>query len=150
MLRKPQPDRKAATPLVESFMSFGSHLNPQWASYFPNVTGFAHGEIDFFNITSPSLAAASFPWKPHADAFMGDTNMTELVTHFGSWNWTGSDKVSWSIVDRAPVIIKGVTEKIAMVHVGWLHYFISRNLKCGTGKNRRSSFYQLRRHEAGF
>jgi hypothetical protein len=133
MPREPQPDRKAATPLVESFLSFGSHLNPQWASYFPNVTGFAHGEIDFFNITSPSLASTNFPWKTHADTFMNDTNVTELVTHFGSWNWTGSDKVSWSIMDRAPVILKGVTEKIAMVHVSWFHCFISWNLNPGTG-----------------
>ncbi|OAX43199.1 hypothetical protein K503DRAFT_853458 [Rhizopogon vinicolor AM-OR11-026] len=110
------PDRKAATPLVESFMSFGSRLNPQWTSYFPNVTGFAHGEMDFFNITHPSLASTSFPWRTHADTFMGDTNPAELVAHLGSWNWTGSDKVSWSIMDRAPVSMKGVTEKIAMVH----------------------------------
>lgn len=111
------PDRKAtATPLVGSFMSLGSRLNPQWTSYFPNVTGFAHGEIDFFNITTPSLASTSFPWRAHAETFMGDTNMTELVSHFGSWNWTGSDKISWSIMDRAPVSVKGVTEKIAVVH----------------------------------
>ncbi|KAG1723246.1 uncharacterized protein EDB91DRAFT_1240120 [Suillus paluster] len=111
------PDRKAATtPLVGSFMSFGSHLNPQWASYFPNVTGFAHGEIDFFNITTPSLASTAFPWRAHAETFMGDTNMTELVSHVGSWNWTGSDKISWSIMDRTPVGVKGVTEKIAIVH----------------------------------
>jgi len=118
-LRKSQPDRKAATPLVESFLSFGSHLNPQWASYFQNITGFAHGDIDFFNITPPSLATTTFSWTPHADAFMGDTNMTEVASRFGSWNWTGSDKVSWSIMDRAPVSIKDVTEKISMVHVSY-------------------------------
>ncbi|KAG2071545.1 hypothetical protein BDR04DRAFT_1098008 [Suillus decipiens] len=111
------PDRNtAAAPLVGSFMSFGSRLNPQWASYFSNVTGFAHGEIDFFNITPPSLGSTTYPWRTHAETFMGDTNMTDLVGHFGSWNWTGSDKISWSIMDRAPISVKGVTEKIAMVH----------------------------------
>lgn len=120
-----QPDRNAAaTPLVGSFMSFGSRLNPQWASYFSNVTGFAHGEIDFFNITPPSLGSATYSWRTHAETFMGDTNMTDLTGHFGSWNWTGSDKISWSIMDRAPISVKGVTEKIAMVHVGCFHYFI--------------------------
>lgn len=111
------PDRNAAaTPLVGSFMSFGSRLNPQWASYFSNVTGFVHGEIDFFNITLPSLGSANYPWRTQAETFMGDSNMTELVSHFGSWNWTGSDKISWSIMDRAPISVKGVNEKIAMVH----------------------------------
>jgi hypothetical protein len=124
-----QPDRNAAaTPLVESFMSFGSRLNSQWASYFSNVTGFAHGEIDFFNITPPSLESATYPWRAHAETFMGDANMTNLVGHFGSWNWTGSDKISWSIMDRAPINVKGVTEKIAMVHVSCFHYFISWKL----------------------
>lgn len=103
-------------------MTFGSYLNSQRATYFQNVTGFAHGEIDFFNITSASLAPTNYPWRTHADTFMGDTNTTELATHLGSWNWTKSDKVSWSIMDRAPVSVKDVAEKIAMVHVSYFQH----------------------------
>ena len=52
---------------------------------------------------------------------MSDTNITELGDKLGSWNWSAATNLSWSVVDYAPVNVVGVSEKIAMVHVGLLH-----------------------------
>ncbi|KAF9219800.1 hypothetical protein BS17DRAFT_788799 [Gyrodon lividus] len=111
------PDRQPAiTPLAQSFMNFGARLNPLHASYFPNTTGFIRGDLDFYNITPSSLDPTSFSWKPYAQSYMSDTNMTELVGNLGSWNWSAVDKLSWSVIDRAPINADDVSERIAMIH----------------------------------
>ncbi|KAH7885835.1 hypothetical protein F5I97DRAFT_1809172 [Phlebopus sp. FC_14] len=112
------PDRRpSVTELVESFMSFGSRVDPLRASYYPNTTGFIRGDLDFYNITSTSMNDTGVPWKPYADSYMGDTNMTQLVGNLGTWNWSATDKISWSIIDRALVKNEGIPrDEIAMVH----------------------------------
>ncbi|KAF8840833.1 hypothetical protein BDN67DRAFT_950901 [Paxillus ammoniavirescens] len=111
------PDRTPAiTPLAQSFMNFGTRLDPHHASYFPNTTGFIRGDLDFYNITPSSLNLTSFPWKPYAESYMSDANMTELLSNLGSWNWSAVDKISWSVIDRAPINADGVSERIAMIH----------------------------------
>ncbi|KIJ65119.1 hypothetical protein HYDPIDRAFT_175153 [Hydnomerulius pinastri MD-312] len=111
------PDRQPfITPLVESFMNFGTRLDPFHASYFPNTTGFIRGDLDFYNITPPSMDPINVPWKPYAQSYMEKTNMTQLIDNLGSWNWSASDKLSWSVIDRAPAKTEGVSERIAMIH----------------------------------
>lgn len=52
---------------------------------------------------------------------MSDANMTKINDNLGSWNWSAATNLSLSVVDRAPVIVEGIAERIAMIHVGCLH-----------------------------
>ncbi|KAG6332659.1 hypothetical protein ID866_6427 [Astraeus odoratus] len=104
------------SPLVESHMTFGSHMDPSSASYFPNITGFIRGQLDFFNITLSSLNETNVPWKSDAQSYMADVNMTELTESLGDWDWEATEKMSWSVIDRAMVKAEGVSQEIAMVH----------------------------------
>lgn len=106
-------------------MTFGSHLNPSEAAYYTNITGFIRGDISFHNITPSFLANSTqqhYPtvWKPFAERFMNGSNMTEAVEKSGTWNWTGSDKVALSVVEKSPVPSGenlNITEEIVVVHV---------------------------------
>ncbi|KAI6042062.1 hypothetical protein EDC04DRAFT_1079252 [Pisolithus marmoratus] len=110
------PDRNPSLqPLVESHMTFGSRLDPSSASYFPNITGFIRGETDFYNITLPSLNDTEAPWTSYAQSYMENTNMTEIVNNFGTQDWKATQKMSWSVVDRATVE-QGVSDKMAVTH----------------------------------
>lgn len=51
---------------------------------------------------------------------MGGTNATEIVDRIGTWNWTASDKVALSVVEKGPATEDGL-EKIALIHVCRLH-----------------------------
>lgn len=51
---------------------------------------------------------------------MNGSNMTEAVEKSGTWNWTGSDKVALSVVEKSPVPSGenlNITEEIVVVHV---------------------------------
>ena len=85
------------------------------------MTGFIRGSLDFYNITPSSLESTNIPWKSHAQSLMSDTNITELSDKLGSWNWSVATNLSWSVVDHAPVVVEGVSERIAMIHVRCLH-----------------------------
>ncbi|KAI6149308.1 hypothetical protein BKA82DRAFT_4127849 [Pisolithus tinctorius] len=110
------PDRNPSLrPLVESHMTLGSRLDPSSASYFPNITGFIRGEIDFHNITLPSLNDTQAPWTSHAESYMENTNMTEILNYLGTQDWKATRKMAWSVIDRA-VVEEGVSDKLAMAH----------------------------------
>ncbi|KAF9244652.1 hypothetical protein BU15DRAFT_41826 [Melanogaster broomeanus] len=109
------PNRPAITPLAQSFIGFGTRQDPLRASYFPNTTGFIRGDLDFYNITPSNLGPTSYPWKPYAQSYMSDTNMTDLIGNLGSWNWSAVDKLSWSVIDRAPIKVDGVSDRIGMI-----------------------------------
>ena len=114
-----QPIRhQSIVPLVESFMTFGSRLDPSSASYFPNITGFLRGELDFYNISLPNLKETNSAWKSSAQSYMADSNTTDITNRLGTWNWNSTQKVSWSIMDRALIKGKNATDDIAVVHVG--------------------------------
>jgi len=49
---------------------------------------------------------------------MSDTNMAELSDRLGSWNWSAVTNLSLNVVDQAPVIVEGVSERISMIRVG--------------------------------
>ena len=106
--------------LAQAFVPYGPELGRLHGSYFSNTTGFIRGSLDFYNITPSSLESTHVPWKSHAQSFMSDTNMTELSGKLGSWNWSAATNLSWSVVDYAPVAVEGVSEPIAMIHVGCL------------------------------
>lgn len=105
---------------MNSFMTFGTHLDPNEASYYTNITGFIRGDVSFHNITPPSLAMAN-NWESYAVNMMNGTNMTEVAERASSWNWTGSDKVALSVVEKDPAGAAGkklnLTEDILLVHV---------------------------------
>jgi transmembrane E3 ubiquitin-protein ligase len=83
-------------------VTFGEVLDPQLSSYFPNLTGFIRGSSYIHNITPAALKEAETPtiWNPYAQDLMADTNMTKVLDDLGTWNWTASDKVSMSVVEK--------------------------------------------------
>lgn len=117
-----QPERETTlVPLLEAFRITGDILDARWSSYYPNITGFIHGHSEYHNITLPSLAdRESLPWTSLAQDYMAESNMTEIVDRIGSWNWTASDKVALSVVEKMPSQSSGgmfVSDNIALVHV---------------------------------
>jgi hypothetical protein len=54
-----------------------------------------------------------------AQNYMAGTNDTEVTERIGTWNWTVSDKVALSVVEKLPSYENGsvVSESIALVHV---------------------------------
>lgn len=95
----------------------GSVLDAYKESYYSNITGFIHGNSEFYNIT-PGAATQneSLPWRPFAESYMTGINITSVVQRSVSWNWTASSKVALSVVEKKPVG-KNLTEGIALVHV---------------------------------
>ncbi|GLB43394.1 putative ring finger [Lyophyllum shimeji] len=114
------PDRDAALGvLAEDFGIQGKVLDPHQASYYSNVTGFIHGSSHFYNITPSTLVDnATAPWNSHARAYMAAANETEIVERIGTWNWTASDKVQLSVVEKLPTHANGtmISDTIALVH----------------------------------
>jgi transmembrane E3 ubiquitin-protein ligase len=89
------------------------------ATFYSNVTGFINGEVIFHNITPTQLAGSPLPlpeWKSAAQRITADANMTELVDRLGVWNWSASDKVSFSLAEKS-YEDAGVQKNIALVHV---------------------------------
>ncbi|EGO20800.1 hypothetical protein SERLADRAFT_442156 [Serpula lacrymans var. lacrymans S7.9] len=115
------PDSSVA-PLLQSFMTFGSQLDPSHSSYFPNVTGFIRGDVNYHNVTPPSLShpnTSDLAWASLARTYMADPNMTEVLQKIGPWNWSGSEKISWSLMARTPVEVtaaNNASARIAMIH----------------------------------
>ncbi|KAG9309577.1 hypothetical protein JVU11DRAFT_10558 [Chiua virens] len=102
--------------LGQSFVPYGPKLDRTHGSYFPNTTGFIRGSLDFYNITPHSLETTNASWKSQAQSFMSEANLTELSDKLGSWNWSATRNLAWSVVDRGPVFVEGVSERIAMIH----------------------------------
>ncbi|KAJ7581470.1 hypothetical protein C8J56DRAFT_960123 [Mycena floridula] len=116
----PQPDPNVL-PLVRSLIPDGFKLDPLKASYYSNITGFIHGAAHFHNISEAALPTLnhSLPWKSAAELYMNGsntTNMMEPLERIGSWNWTASEQVSLSVVERAPHRTANITENIVLVH----------------------------------
>ncbi|KAG6850568.1 hypothetical protein H0H93_011767 [Arthromyces matolae] len=114
------PDRDSALEmLLDDFDIQGSILNPQDASYYSNVTGFIHGAAHYHNITPSALSNnASAPWNSHAQAYMAGANETAILEVFGGWNWTATDKMALSVVEKLPTYANGSTlsDTISLVH----------------------------------
>lgn len=124
-------DRDNTTmPLVNSFMTFGSRLDPKHDSYYTNLTGFWRGDLAFHNISfldsehPPSTTnGTAIPWlsvaKDYVEAANLTANATEYQERIGAWNWTASYKLSLSIGDKllwAKPSLTNVSTNIAMIH----------------------------------
>ncbi|TFK39970.1 hypothetical protein BDQ12DRAFT_629095 [Crucibulum laeve] len=115
------PTRDSAfSPLLDAFNIHGTVLDPNKQSYYSNITGFIHGSAQFYNITSPSLANNdTIPWKPYAEMYMADTNLTEVIERTEEWNWTASTKLAMSVVEKKPLSTSSnytAPKNIALVH----------------------------------
>ncbi|PPQ90771.1 hypothetical protein CVT25_010160 [Psilocybe cyanescens] len=88
-------------PLLETFHVKGSLLDPHVESYYPNITGFIHGNAEFTNITFPSLALNdTLPWRHLAQNVMAGVNTTNITEKLGTWSWSTSTKVALSVVEK--------------------------------------------------
>ncbi|KAG5643798.1 hypothetical protein DXG03_009621 [Asterophora parasitica] len=106
-------------PILETFEIQGNVLDPNQASYYSNLTGFIHGSSNFHNITPTALADnTSTPWNSAAQKYMVGFNETAIEERLGTWNWTASDKLAISIVEKLPTHVNGTTlsDTIALVH----------------------------------
>ncbi|KAF5383788.1 hypothetical protein D9615_003714 [Tricholomella constricta] len=107
------------TPILDTFNIQGRVLDPHEASYYSNVTGFIHGSSNFHNITPSALADnTSSAWNSAAQIYMTGINETEIVDRLGTWNWTASDRLALSVVEKLPTHVNGTTisDAIALVH----------------------------------
>lgn len=110
--------------LLETFHVQGKKLDPAQESYFPNITGFIHGNLDFRNISLPALAALSNDSdKPFLETYMVDFNTTEMTERLGKWNWTTSDKVAFSVREKPATTVQQVVDSsadLALIHVCYI------------------------------
>ncbi|KAI6149234.1 hypothetical protein BKA82DRAFT_4127077 [Pisolithus tinctorius] len=63
----------------------------------------------------PLLLTNFAPWTSHAESYMANMNMTEIVNYLGTQDWKATRKMAWSVVNRA-VVEEGVSDKLAMAH----------------------------------
>ncbi|KAF8631897.1 hypothetical protein AX15_002157 [Amanita polypyramis BW_CC] len=96
------PDRKPAVDsLLEAFDIQGRRLNPEQESYFPNITGFIHGKLRYYNISLPTLKSpGDVPEKSLLETYISGFNLTEMEGRLGKWNWAASNNVAFSIVEK--------------------------------------------------
>ncbi|KAJ7115923.1 hypothetical protein C8R44DRAFT_880324 [Mycena epipterygia] len=110
------PDQDATVPpLLQSFKIEGGLLDPFDSSYYSNTTGTFHGDTKFYNVTPPSLNHSVAEWSPLAEKYMVDANMSLILEKTGSWNWSASDKVALSLVEKQPSFTNA-SEKVALIH----------------------------------
>ncbi|KAJ6607473.1 hypothetical protein B0H10DRAFT_550301 [Mycena sp. CBHHK59/15] len=103
-------------PLLHSFDIRGGLLDPLFWSYYSNTTGTFHGDVKFHNITPPALANdTANEWLPAAQSYTADANMTSVLEKTGSWNWSSSNKVALSVVEKRPTLTN-TSESIALIH----------------------------------
>ncbi|KAJ7890572.1 hypothetical protein B0H14DRAFT_3081695 [Mycena olivaceomarginata] len=109
------PDRDVTVaPLLESFKIGGGLLDPITSSYYSNITGTFHGDTKFYNITPPFLNNTAHEWSPLAEQYMAHANMSLILDKTGAWNWSASDKVALSFVEKP--LITNASNNIALIH----------------------------------
>ncbi|KAH9855277.1 hypothetical protein C2E23DRAFT_815072 [Lenzites betulinus] len=106
------------TPLVRAFMTFGSEIEPHRGSYYSNMTGFWHGEVQSHNLTSLNVSEATSSWMHLSEQFMLPVNLTTVPDLLGPWNWTRSNKLSLSMGDKLITYEHGGSERhnVAIIH----------------------------------
>ncbi|KAI0666870.1 hypothetical protein C8Q78DRAFT_1057520 [Trametes maxima] len=105
-------------PLVDAFLNFGPELDPERGSYYSNMTGFWHGDLQAHNLTNLNTSEATSSWRHLSEQFMVSTNLTAIPDLLGSWNWTRSNRVSLSVGDKlVPFEHDGFNNKnVAIIH----------------------------------
>ncbi|KAL0570589.1 hypothetical protein V5O48_011372 [Marasmius crinis-equi] len=95
-------------PLIHHLLPHNGTLDPLISSFYPNVTGFIHGDAKYHNITPEALNESSFSWLPLARLYMDETtvngtsNFTEIEAKLGAWNWTVPEEIAISVVEKEP------------------------------------------------
>ncbi|KAJ7760513.1 hypothetical protein B0H16DRAFT_1532543 [Mycena metata] len=102
-------------PLLQSFAIGGGLLDPTTSSYYSNTTGTFHGDAKFYNVTPPFLNNTAHEWSPLAEKYMAHSNMSLVLQKTGSWNWSASDKVALSIVEKQPSLTNA-SGNVALIH----------------------------------
>ena len=126
--------------MLEVFGIQGGILDASKDSYYPNITGFIHGDAEFTNITLPSLAInETLPWMQEAKQFMANVNTTNITDRLGSWNWITSKKIALSFVEKKPLEPHSASLQsvpVALVHVRSSHKLIIISVySCYAGQN---------------
>jgi len=108
--------------LVSYLGVFRPPLNRNLASYYLNITGFIHGDATFHNVTPLHLSnnRSKEPWSNLAENLMVGVNMTDVNEKTGTWNWSASNKVTLSVVEKKPQYANGtptVSDDMVLVHV---------------------------------
>ena len=107
-------------PLVSAFLPFGIELDPKRGSYYSNMTGFWHGDLQLHNLTALNATEEVAPWRRLAEQWMLASNLTAIPEKLGPWNWTRSEKVTLNVGDkRVPFKRKEGDEarNVAIIHV---------------------------------
>jgi hypothetical protein len=55
-------------------------------------------------------------WSPLAEKYMADANMSLILDKIGSWNWSASDKLAISLVEKQPSFTNA-SDIVALIHV---------------------------------
>lgn len=100
---------------VASFIPSGRELDPKQGSYYSNMTGFWHGDVQLHNLTALNATDQASPWRHLSEQFMIPTNLTAIPELQGPWNWTRSNKVTLNVGDK--LISVNETKSIAIIHV---------------------------------
>ncbi|KAI0793636.1 hypothetical protein C8Q74DRAFT_1243576 [Fomes fomentarius] len=101
-------------PFVASFIPFGREIDPKQGSYYSNMTGFWHGDVQLHNLTALNTTEQASPWRHLSEQFMIPTNLTAIPELQGPWNWTRSNKVTLNVGDK--LISLNETKSIAIIH----------------------------------
>ena len=102
-------------PLVTAFLPFGRELDPAHGSYYSNMTGFWHGDVQPHNLTALNTTVQNSPWRHLFEQFMTTTNLSKIPDLLGPWNWTRSNKVTLNVGDK--LVPLNATKDIAIIHV---------------------------------
>lgn len=122
------PEDPTLSPFVHSLLPTPHRFDGQ-DSYYRNISGFLNGPSKFHNLISlhdVSLATSnettSPSWYPFADQFLkhAQINATEVAERKGSYNWTGIDKITITIMEfrhgNTPDSIQS-PEALTLLHV---------------------------------
>ncbi len=125
-------------PLVAAFLPYGREVDPAKASYYSNMTGFWHGDVQPHNLTSLNVTEQSSPWRHLSEQFMIPTNLSTVPELLGPWNWTRTNKVTLNVADKLVPLGQGgnETKDIAIIHVSLCSSVLSRlrrDVRAGEG-----------------
>ena len=131
---QPETDQ-SSVDLAHSVMGFGVPVNPSLASYYSNITGFLHGSVQMYNLTTyspennniqesqlevtnqesaveqPLSSSPLLPpsWAPLATSFIKDINITEAFERIGTWNWSAPSELAFRVLEKRPIIDWDIT-----------------------------------------
>ncbi|RPD62600.1 hypothetical protein L226DRAFT_532406 [Lentinus tigrinus ALCF2SS1-7] len=101
-------------PLVTAFLPFGLEVDPAQGSYYSNMTGFWHGDVQSHNLTALNTTEQKSHWRHLSEQFMITTNLSAIPELLGPWNWTRSNKVTLNVGDK--LVPLDATKDIAIIH----------------------------------